>query len=385
MNNQPFSISSRLPDITTNIFTVMSSLAVQHHAVNLGQGFPDYPMSTELMELVNKAMKQGFNQYSHTYGYLPLRERVSEKCELAYGINLHPDKEITVTPGGTYAIYTAITSVIHPGDEVIILEPAYDSYIPNIELNGGKVVGVPLKLPDYRIDFELLENAINDRTRLMVLNSPHNPTGAVFSSEDMKKLELLLEGKDIFIVSDEVYEHVVFDVPHQSVLAYPGLYERSFACFSFGKTFNCTGWKTGYCIAPEYLMKEFRKVHQFNVFSCFAPVQAALAEFLKTPDNYLSLSGILHKKQKFFEQGMQETAFKPVPTHGSYFQIFDYSSISEEGDLEFTKRLVKEYGVAAIPVSAFYRDKTDHRQLRFCFAKKEETLERALEKLIRVG
>lgn len=384
MNNIPFDFNSRLPEIETNIFTIMSALALKHNAVNLGQGFPDYPMSDELISLVDKAMKEGYNQYAHTNGFFPLRERIAEKCFESYGVSIHPDLEITITPGGTYAIFTAISSVIHPGDEVIIFEPAYDSYIPNIELNGGKPVRIGMKLPDFSIDFEALERAVNSRTRLIILNSPHNPSGAVLSSGDMQRLESLVKGKNIFIVSDEVYEHIVFEVPQQSVLMYPELLIRSFACFSFGKTFNCTGWKTGYCIAPHYLMKEFRKLHQFNAFSSFSPVQVALAEYLKNPENYLQLSPFLKSRQLFFEEGMRQTPFKAIPTKGSYFQLFDYSAISEENDILFAKRMVSEYGITAIPVSAFYRDKTDNKLLRFCFAKKKETLEKALEKLIKI-
>lgn len=377
-------INSKLPATGTNIFTEMNTVSMQYDTVNLGQGFPDYPMDEHLIHLVNEAMKKGYNQYAHTNGYLPLREIIAEKIKSLYEAEINPQSYITVTPGGTYAIYAAITCCINKGDEVIIFEPAYDSYTPNIEVNGGKVVRVPLQLPGFSIDFEALKKAITPKTAMIILNSPHNPSGAVMSANHMQQLELMLQGSNILVVSDEVYEHICFNGrQHESVLKYPGLAERSFACFSFGKTFNCTGWKTGYCVAPPNLMAEFRKVHQFNAFSCFSPVQPALAEYLKEPQHYLQLSVQLNAKQKIFEEGMLQSRFRAIDSFGSYFQLFDYSDISDEPALEFAKRLVKEQGVTSIPVSAFYNETNDVKMLRFCFAKKEETLYKALERLVK--
>jgi methionine aminotransferase len=293
-----------------------------------------------------------------------------------------PDSEITVTPGGTYAIYTAFTSFLQPGDEVVVFEPSYDSYVPNIEINGGKAVLVPLRVPGYGIDWEAFDRSITDRTRAVIINSPHNPTGSVLSSDDMAALAARVEGTDILIVSDEVYEHLIFDdIPHQSVLRHPGLYKRSFACFSFGKVYNCTGWKMGYCVAPRHLTAEFRKVHQFNAFSCNTPMQVGLAQFLKDRDAYLSLAGLMQEKRDLFIELMKDTRFTLQPSHGSYFICGTYERISDEGDKDFSIRLTKEAGVATIPVSAFYQDGTDNRVLRFCFSKRRETLEAAVERL----
>lgn len=378
-------ITSKLPHVGTTIFTVMSRLAAEQGAINLGQGFPDFPMSRELTGLVSKAMEEGHNQYAPMPGWLPLRESLAAKAEYLYGAAVNPDTEITITPGGTYAIYSALTGILQPGDEVIVFEPAYDSYIPNIEINGAKAIPVPLVYPDYHIDWEAVKAVVGPRTRAIILNSPHNPTGSVLRTGDIESLQNLLRGTDIFIISDEVYEHLIFDgLPHQSMLRYPDLFERSFVCFSFGKTYHCTGWKLGYCIAPAALMKEFRKVHQFNGFSCFTPAQVALARFLDDKEAYLSLGLFLQEKRDYFKSLMRQTRFSMQESYGSYFICGTYERISGEADRELAIRLTREYGVATIPVSAFYRDGKDDKVLRFCFAKKKETLEAAVEKLSRI-
>ena len=383
-------ITSKLPEIGTTIFTVMSVLATEHKAINLGQGFPDYPMNEELIALVNKAMLDGNNQYVHMAGLPMLREILAEKIESLYAAKINHETEITITPGGTYAIYTALTSMLQPGDEVIVFEPAYDSYIPNIEINGAVPVLIPLVYPDYksdsyRIDWELVKKKISPKTKLIMLNTPHNPTGSVLSADDIMQLQSIVKGTGIFILSDEVYEHLIFDnLKHESILRYPDLYERSFVCFSFGKVYDCTGWKLGYCVAPPELMKEFRKVHQFNCFSCNSPVQVALAEFLKKKENYLQLGGFLQNKRDYFQKMMQQTKLKPLTSHGSYFQLYSYAGISEENEKDFAIRLTKEYGVASIPTSVFYKNGEDNKVLRFCFSKKETTLEEAANRLMKL-
>lgn len=375
-------LQSKLPNVGTTIFAVMSGLATEYNAVNLGQGFPDFPMSEELTDLVNKAMRNGFNQYAPMPGWLPLRESIAEKVKFLYGALVDPVNEITITPGGTYAIYSAFTTILQPGDEVIVFEPAYDSYIPNIEINGAKAVTINLVYPNYHIDWVAVKNAVNEKTKAIIINSPHNPTGTVIGEEDIKQLRAIVEGTNIFIISDEVYEHLIFDaIPHQSILRYPDLRERSFVCFSFGKVYNCTGWKLGYCIAPAELMKEFRKVHQFNAFACNTPAQVALAEFLKNKDAYLSLSSMMQQKRDHFKELMKQTRFTLHESFGSYFICGTYEQISDESDKDFAVRLTKESGVATIPVSAFYQDGKDDKVLRFCFSKKPETLEAAVEKL----
>ncbi len=363
----------------------MSGLATEYKAVNLGQGFPDFQMSKELTDLVNKAMNDGFNQYSPMPGWMPLREAIAEKVQHLYKTSINPDTNITITPGGTYAIYSAFTTILQPGDEVIVFEPAYDSYIPNIEINGAKAVTINLVYPDYHIDWEAVRKAINPKTKAIIINSPHNPTGSVIGEKDIEELRKTVEGTNIFIISDEVYEHLIFDgIPHQSILRYPDLLQRSFVCFSFGKVYNCTGWKLGYCIAPPELTKEFRKVHQFNCFSCHTPSQVALAHFLKDKEAYLSLSGFMQAKRDYFTSLMQQTRFDMLQSHGSYFICARYNRISDENDKDFATRLTKEAGVATIPVSAFYQNGKDDKVLRFCFSKKEETLEQAVEKLLKV-
>ena len=378
-------ITSKLPSAGTSIFTVMSALATEHKAVNLGQGFPDFQMNEELTALVNDAMNKGFNQYVPMQGYAPLRESLAEKVEFLYQTIINPGSQITITPGGTYAIYTALTTVLQPGDEVIIFEPAYDSYIPNVEINGAVPVLINLQFPEYKIDWLEVKQKITAKTRMIMLNSPHNPTGAVLRKEDILHLRSVVKDTRIIILSDEVYEHLIFDnIPHQSILRYPDLLERSFVCFSFGKVYHCTGWKLGYCISSIELMKEFRKVHQFNCFSCHSPTQVALSSFLKNKDSYLSLAGFMQDKRDYFQQLMQETKFTALPSYGSYFQCYTYGNITDESDKDLSVRLTKEKGVATIPLSAFYKAGTDNKVIRFCFAKKKETLEAAVEKLIQL-
>lgn len=380
------SIKSKLPDVGTTIFTVMSGLANQYNAINLGQGFPDYQMSEELMNKVNEVMHKGWNQYVPMQGFMPLRESIAEKVEYLYQTKISPDTQITITPGGTYAIYTAVTAALQPGDEVIVFQPGYDSYIPNVEINGGVAVLVDLKFPEYKIDWQEVRKKITPKTRMIMLNSPHNPTGAVLMEEDIIQLREIVKDSNIIIVSDEVYEHLIFDnIPHQSILRYPDLLERSFVCFSFGKTYNCTGWKLGYCITSPELMVEFRKVHQFNCFSCHTPSQVALASFLKNKEDYLSLSGIMQQKRDYFLKLMKETKFSMLQSHGSYFVCAQYDRISDEGDKDFAIRITKEYGIATIPVSVFYKAGTDNKVIRFCFSKKNETLEMAVERLAKIS
>lgn len=379
------SITSKLPSIGPTIFTVMSSLAVEHNAINLGQGFPDYPMSEELISLVNQHMKAGHNQYVHMNGLPALRNVIAEKIFGLYQQQINADTEITVTPGGTYAIYTALTAVLQPGDEVIVFEPAYDSYIPNVEINGAVPVLIPLTYPDYKIDWNEVRKRISAKTKMVMLNSPHNPTGAILSKEDIFQLQQIVKDTNIFILSDEVYEHLIFDdMQHESMLRYPDLLERSFVCFSFGKVYHCTGWKLGYCIAPEALTKEFRKVHQFNCFSCNSPMQFALADFLQYKESYLTLGSFLQKKRDYFMNLMKQTNFKPLPSHGSYFQLYSYEGMSDESEKDLAIRLTKDFGVATIPTSAFYKNSKDDKVLRFCFAKKESTLEEAVNRLVKI-
>ncbi|MDE1191303.1 MAG: methionine aminotransferase [Arachidicoccus sp.] len=373
---------SKLPNVGNTIFTEMSQLALQHNAINLGQGFPDFPMNQELIALVNKAMQDGYNQYAHSDGLPLLRERIAEKIKFLYNTSVDYNKEIIVTPGGTYAIYTSLTAVLNIGDEVIVFEPAYDSYIPAIEVNGAKAVTIPLSFPNYKIDWSEVKNRINSRTKMIMINSPQNPTGTILTGNDIKELINITQGTNILILSDEVYEHLIYDnEKHESILKYPELKERSFVCFSFGKVFNCTGWKLGYCVAPEMLMKEFRKIHQFNCFSCFTPSQIAIAEYLQKKETYLSLSNQLQTKRDYLRELLSDTLFTPIPSKGSYFECYDYSQLSHDDEKTFAVRLTKSVGVAGIPVSAFYKTPVNNHVIRFCFAKKNETLEIAAERL----
>jgi methionine transaminase len=379
-------IASKLPKVGTTIFTVMSALANEHGAINLSQGFPNFPSSELLNDLVYRYLQQGYNQYAPMAGVPLLRQRIAEKAAALYGAALDPETEITITAGATQALFTAISAFIRLGDEVILLEPAYDSYQPAIEVNGGTAVPYRLKPPHYQPDWGELEALITPRTRMIVFNTPHNPTGAVLQAADLQALERLAEAHDLLVLSDEVYEHLIYDgQAHQSVLRYPGLWQRSLAVYSFGKTFHNTGWKIGYCLAPAHLMAEFRKVHQFNVFSVNTPMQHALADYLADADNYLSLPAFFQQKRDFFLQAMHGSPLRPLPCAGTYFCCFDYRAISQEGDLDFARRMTSEYGVAAIPLSAFYSNGQDDKIIRLCFAKTEETLEEAGERLRKIG
>lgn len=376
---------SKLPNVGTTIFTVMSGLAAQHAAINLSQGFPDFDCNETLKHLVNEAMEAGYNQYAPMAGILPLREAIAEKIHRLYGQTVNADTEITVTPGGTYAIFTAIATVIGPGDEVIIFEPAYDSYIPNVLVNGGVPVRIPLSFPDYHIDWSLVRSKITPRTKMIMLNTPHNPTGSILTANDIAELEKLVAEYNIYILSDEVYEHLVYDgQEHLSILRYPALLKNSFVTFSFGKVFHITGWKMGYCVAPAHLMAEYRKVHQYLCFSVNTPMQYGLAKFLQQPDQYLGLPAFFQEKRDYFLSLMKDTRFTPLHSSGSYFQLMKYDRISDERDKDFSIRITKEFGVASIPVSAFYEDGKDDHVVRFCFAKKHETLEKAVERLRKI-
>jgi methionine transaminase len=378
-------IQSKLPNAGTTIFAVMSALSNEYKAVNLGQGFPDFAMSEELVALVNEAMKKGFNQYAPMPGLPALRESLAEKVFSLYNNQINPDTEITITPGGTYAIYTALTTLLQAGDEAIVFEPAYDSYIPGIEANGAKAITIPLTYPSYSINWELVKQNINPKTKLIIINTPQNPTGAVLGKNDLMELEKIVAGTNIFIISDEVYEHIIFDGHrHESILKYPSLFERSFVCFSFGKTYHCTGWKLGYCMAPGSLMKEYRKIHQFNAFTCFTPAQVALAAFVKNKEAYLSLPVFYQNKRDYFLQLMKQTKFDMLNCSGSYFVCASYKNISDENEMDFAVRVTKEFGVATIPLSSFYKNGTDNKVIRFCFGKKKETIDMAVEKLIRI-
>lgn len=375
-------VRSKLPNTGTSIFTTMSALAIEHNAINLGQGFPDFPMDQKLSALAQKALADGHNQYAPMAGYLPLRDAIAEKIESIYQTSISSNDSITITPGGTYAIYNAFTTVLQPGDEVILFEPAYDSYIPNILVNGGIPISIPLSFPNFSIDWERVKKAITKKTKAIIINSPHNPTGKVLSEEDMLMLASILEGTSIYLISDEVYEHLIFDgKQHNSVLKYPELYKRSFVCFSFGKVYNCTGWKLGYCIAPAALTAEFRKTHQFNSFCCFTPTQVALAEHLKDKSAYQSIGPMMQAKRDFFTECMKDKNLSLLPSFGSYFICATYEKISDLPAKDFAIELTKKVGVATIPVSAFYHNGLDEKVLRFCFAKKEETILEATKRL----
>ena len=375
-------LTSKLPDTGTTIFTVMSALANEHGAINLSQGFPDFPSSPRLHDLVCAFMKKGYNQYAPMAGLPALRDQLARKAERMYGRAVDPATEITVTAGATQALFTAIAAFVHAGDEVILIEPAYDSYRPSVEVVRGIPVVYELSAPDYRIDWVAFAGLITPRTRMIIINTPHNPTGMTLSAGDLQQLDALTRGTDILVLSDEVYEHLIYDDrQHQSVLRFPSLWERSLACYSFGKTFHTTGWKMGYVLAPAALTAEFRKVHQFNVFCVNTPIQYALAEFLKNPDEYRSLPDFYQGKRDFFLETMEGSRLQPLHCEGTYFHLFDYRSISDEPDTAFARRMTTEHGVAAIPVSVFYSNGRDDRVIRLCFAKREETLERAGERL----
>jgi len=375
-------LKSRLPQVGTTIFTLMSALATRHSAVNLGQGFPDFECDPALLDLVNGAMREGLNQYPPMPGVAPLREAVSKKVEALYGQRYDPDSEVTITAGATQAILTAILCCVHPGDEVIVLEPCYDSYCPNIELAGGVVVRVPLDPGSFRPNFDAIAAAITPRTRAIVVNSPHNPSATVWTAAEMQRLGELLAPTDILLISDEVYEHMVFDgVPHVSAASIPALAARCFVVSSFGKTYHVTGWKVGYVVAPAALMAEFRKVHQFNVFTVNTPMQHGLARYMAEPRHYLELPAFYQRKRDLFRAGLQKTRLRVLPSEGSYFQCVDYASVSDLGEAGFCEWLTTEIGVAAIPLSAFYADGYEQQIARLCFAKRDETLLSALSRL----
>jgi methionine aminotransferase len=378
-------LASRLPAVGTTIFTVMSALATQHGAVNLGQGFPDFECDPKLLDAVNAAMRAGHNQYPPMAGIAPLREAVAAKIEALYGARYDAGSEITVTAGATQAILTAILAVVHPGDEVIVLEPCYDSYAPNIELAGGRVVRVALTPGNFRPDFAAIAAALNPKTRAILVNSPHNPSATVWTRAEMQRLASLLEPTDTLLISDEVYEHMVFDgAPHASASSIPSLAARSVVVSSFGKTFHVTGWKIGTVAAPAPLTAEFRKVHQFNVFTVNTPMQHALAAYLADPTPYRTLPAFYQAKRDLFRAGLAGTRLRLLPSEGSYFQCIDYSAVSDLGEEAFCRWLTSEVGVAAIPLSAFYADGRDQHIARLCFAKRDETLKTALERLSRL-
>lgn len=380
MNTFPNKLRTKLPDLATSIFTTMSVLAREQGAINLSQGFPNFDPDPHLLELVSKAMRDGYNQYAPMGGIYSLREAIAQKIENLYGRVYHPQSEITVTVGATQAIYTAITAFVWPGDEVIVLKPAYDCYEPAIMAQGAKPVLVQMNAADYSVDWALVSEVMSQKTKMIIINTPHNPSGRTFSNEDMLALQSLLAGTDIILLSDEVYEHIVFDHHlHESVSKYEDLASRSLICSSFGKTFHVTGWKMGYCAAPAELMKEFQKIHEFNVFCANHPMQRALAQYLRAPKNYNQLGLLFQEKRDLFLSGLKGSRFKFTPSEGTYFQLLDYSEITGESDLEFAKKLTTENGVASIPISVFNKEQADYHQLRFCFAKTDDTLTKATE------
>lgn len=373
-------ISSKLPTVGTTIFSVMSQLANEHDAINLSQGFPDFPVSSELISLIHQNMKSGFNQYAPMQGDMGLRQAIATKAYKLHGQEYDPNTEITVTAGATQAIYTAITCLLREGDEVIVFTPAYDCYVPAIELSGASPVFVELHAPSFSVDWEEVKKLVNHRTKMIMINSPHNPSGTVWNTNDMVELEKLTHGTDIVILSDEVYQHIIFDgLEHQSVARYPNLAERSFVIGSFGKTFHATGWKVGYAMAPKELMKEFNKVHQYVTYAVNHPVQKALATYLENENNYLDISKMYQDKRDLFIRALEGSRFKITPSQGTYFQLLDYSNITQEVDTKFANRLTIKNKIASIPVSVFYKNESQDKVLRFCFAKQDETLLKAAD------
>ncbi len=378
-------MKSKLPHTETSIFAVMSGLANKHNAINLSQGFPDFKVSQELINLIYKKMKEGKNQYAPMPGVIELRIALAKKIKNLYQLQVNPETEITITAGATQALFTAITAFVGKGDETIIFEPAYDSYAPAVKLNGGIPKYISLESPNFKINWDQVKDLISDKTTMIIINTPNNPGGFVFEEEDMKRLEELTRDTNIVIISDEVYEHIIFDgFVHQSALKFQDLYQRTIAVYSFGKTFHATGWKMGYVVTPERLMKEFRKVHQFNVFCVNTPIQYALADYLKNEDNYLSLPKFYEQKRDYFVKELYDSQFKVIPTHGTYFQLLDYSTLSDKPEFEFAQWMTVEKGLASIPVSSFYHDKKNQQILRFAFPKKEETLAKAIEILKKI-
>ena len=377
--------ASKLPGTKTSIFSVMSKMANDHDAINLSQGFPNFETDQKLKDLVTKAMKEGYNQYPPDSGVQVLRQEIVNKIKSLYGKKYNADSEITITSGATEALYCAITAFVQKGDEVIVLKPAYDTYEPTIKLNGGKPVQIQLKGDNYQVDWDEVKDAVTPRTKMLIINTPHNPTGTILSEDDMLKLQSILSETNIILLSDEVYEHLIFDkLKHQSTSKFPELAERSIVCASFGKTFHNTGWKTGYCVAPEKLMQEIRKIHELTVFSVNHPMQRAYAEYLKNPENYLELSKFYQTKRDLFLNFIKDSKFTYTPSKGTYYQLLNFSEITDENDVHFAERLVKENGLAAIPVSVFNINQQDNSQLRFCFAKTDETLEKAAEILCKL-
>ncbi|MDO5972375.1 methionine aminotransferase [Flavivirga aquimarina] len=371
---------SKLPNIGTTIFSIMSKLANEHHAINLSQGFPDFDGDQKLIDLVSKAMNSGYNQYAPMAGNLELREAIAKKIALMYNTSYHVDNEITITAGATQAIFTIITTFINPNDEVIIFRPAYDSYEPAITLNGGKTISIQLEAPNFNVDWSEVKSKVNSRTKMIIVNTPHNPSGTVFSKEDMLQLEEITRNTNIIVLSDEVYEHMIFDEEkHQSACLFPDLKSRSFVVASFCKTFHNTGWRIGYCCAPKELMEAFMKVHQFHVFCIHHPTQKGIADYMQEPANYLGLPAFYQQKRDLFLDLIKDSRFKFTPSKGTYFQVLDYSEITQEYDVDFAKRLTIDSGIASIPLSVFNSDNLDNNVLRFCFAKTDDTLRKAAE------
>lgn len=378
-------MQSKLASTGTSIFTIMSKMAADYGAINLSQGYPGFHISQELIDLVSFYMNNGDNQYAPMPGLPQLRDQISQKVNQTFDCGVNADDHITVTSGATEAIYATMTALIHSEDEVIFFEPAYDSYYPNILLNGGVPIPIKLNSNDFSIPWEEVEKKVTDKTKMIVINTPHNPSGAVLTKEDLERLYDIVRDKEMFVLSDEVYEHLIFDgFEHQSVLSHKGLREKSIAVFSFGKTFHATGWKMGYSVAPKAITEEIKKVHQFVVFSVSTPVQLAMTEFLKNPDHYNSLPGFYQKKRDLFLELMEKSRFKPLPSHGTYFVTYSYEDISDEPDVEIAQRFTKENGIASIPFSVFYGDRTDNKLLRFCFAKEDETLVQAANILCKI-
>ncbi|MBL6444939.1 aminotransferase class I/II-fold pyridoxal phosphate-dependent enzyme [Fulvivirga sp. 29W222] len=379
-------LKSKLPDVGTSIFTVMSKMAQEHSAINLSQGFPDFEVSKELIGLVNKYMSNGFNQYAPMPGVPALREQIGVMLKSRFNYYADPDTEITITSGATEALFNTITALISPDDEVILFDPAYDSYAPVIRLSGGIPMHLTLKQPDFSINWDEVEQKVTSQTRMIIINTPHNPTGSILTGEDMRRLDkIAMQHPNLLILSDEVYEHIIFDnFTHASVLRYPALADQSIAVFSFGKTFHATGWKVGYVVAPADIMAEIRKVHQFVTFSVNTAVQLAIAEYLKTESNYTQLPAFYQQKRDLFLGQIKDSGFIPIPCHGTYFQSLSYQEISNRPDMEMAEYLTKTHSIASIPISAFYKNRRDDKILRFCFAKNEETIEKAAKILCRI-
>lgn len=378
----PIPFASKLPNSGASVFSVMSALAREHQAINLSQGFPDYAVDERLTQRIHHHMEQGQNQYALMPGVLPLRQRISDKFQTVYGLDVDAETEITVTAGATQALFTVMASLIHPGDEVVVFEPAYDSYAVTIELFGGKVVPIRLHAPDYQINWQKVASKLSERTRLVIINNPNNPTGKVLSADDLQQLAQVLAPTSAFLLSDEVYEHLVFDgIAPQTVLQHPELRERAFVVASFGKLLHATGWKIGYCVAAPELSAEFRKVHQYNVFSVHTPTQLAIADYLENPQHYLDLPQFFQQKRDFLIEQLQGSRFDIEVSQGTYFLTLNYQAISDFPEKEFAVELIQKHGVATVPISAFYLDGYEQKRLRLCFAKQEQTLEQAAKRL----